>query len=140
MARIVIDGKDKVVGRLATKVARLAILGNEVVVVNCEKAIISGNRRDIIERYKERLERGSTEKGPFQPKRPDRFVRRIIRGMMNYKSYKGKPAFRRVKTFIGVPDEYKGQIKEIDLKKADDLEYYKFITVGEVCKELGGKW
>lgn len=126
---------------MATKVAELAKLGNEVIVVNCEKAIISGSRKEIIQSYLTRLHRGSTEKGPFQPKRPDKFVRRTIRGMMDYKGFKGKPAFARVKTFIGVPEEYTGKAdSSYDFKKSEDLEKYKFTTVEDVCKQLGGKW
>lgn len=140
MDRIIIDAKDCVIGRMATQAAQLAKLNKEVIIVNCEKAVISGSRKDVLKKYLESLHRGSTEKGPFQPKRPDRFVRRIIRGMMDYKGFKGKPAFRRVKTFIGTPKEYESHIsKDFKCKKSSDLERYKFVTVADVCKQLGWK-
>ena len=61
--------------------------------------------------------------------------------MLDYKSFKGKPAYRRVKTFIGVPEEYAGHItKDFKCKKSTDLEYYKFMKVADICKHLGGKW
>lgn len=141
--RIVINAENILVGRMATKIARLAKLGNEIIIVNCEKAAISGSKKNIIEKYVTNLHRGSTEKGPFQPKRPDRFVRRIIRGMMDYKGFRGKKDFARVKTFIGVPEEYENQIsKDYNFKKSSDLERYKFMKVGEICKYLGDikKW
>ncbi len=141
MDRIVIDAKYCIVGRLAVQAAKLAKLGKEVIILNCEDTVISGGKKRTINDYLEKLQRGSTEKGPFQPKRPDRFVRRVIRGMMDYKGYKGKPAFRRIKTFIGVPEEYASHIsKDFKCKKASDLEKYKYIKVSEVCKQLGGKW
>lgn len=140
MARIVIDAKDCIVGRLATQAARLAKMNNEVIILNCEETVISGNKTNVFKKYVTSLHRGSTEKGPFQPKRPDRFVRRIIRGMMDYKGFKGKPAFKRVKTFIGTPKEYESHIsKDFKCKKSSDLKHYKFVKVKEVCKQLGWK-
>ncbi|MBN1924028.1 MAG: 50S ribosomal protein L13 [Nanoarchaeota archaeon] len=141
MDRIIIDAKDCIVGRMATQVAQLAKLGKEVVIINCEDAAITGGKKKVISDYLIKLHRGSTEKGPFYPKRPDRFVRRVIRGMMDYKGFKGKPAFSRVKTFIGAPKEYEAQVsKDFKCKKVSDLEKYKFVKISDVCKQLGGKW
>ena len=141
MARIVIDATDCIVGRLANEAAKLAKMNNEVIILNCEVAVISGSREQILEHYLIKLQRGSTEKGPFQPKRPDRFVRRIIRGMMDYKGFKGKPAFRRIKTFIGMPEEYANSVsKDFKCKKSSDLMHNKSVKVSDVCKQLGGKW
>lgn len=141
MGRVVINASDCILGRLASKVARIAKENNEVIIVNCDKAVITGGKKDILNKYMNKLHKGSTEKGPHQPKRPDRFVRRVIRGMINYKSSNGKKAFKRVKTFINVPEKYKKSIsKSFKCKKVSQLEEYKHLTVGEICKHIGGHW
>lgn len=41
----------------------------------------------------------------YFPRRPDHIVKRTIRGMLPYKRERGADAFRRVKVYVGVPDE-----------------------------------
>ena len=41
---IIYDASDLIVGRLSSKVAKDALLGKEIVVVNCENSILSGSR------------------------------------------------------------------------------------------------
>jgi large subunit ribosomal protein L13 len=142
--KIIIDAKDCILGRLGVEVSKLSRLNlnKEIIILNCEKIVISGSKKNILNHYLDRLHRGSTEKGPFQTKRPDRFVRRSIRGMFNYKGYLGKPAYSKVKTFIGVPDEYHDSVisKDFKCKKSSDLMHNKYIVVEDLCKQLGGKW
>ena len=141
MDKIVIDAADCILGRLGVQVSKLARMNKEVIILNCEKIVISGSKKTILNDYVEKLHRGSTESGPFPAKRPDRFVRKAIRGMFSYKSTLGKPAFERVKTFIGVPDEYKDKIsKDFKCKKSSDLMHNKYVVVSALCKQLGGKW
>ena len=141
MDKIIIDAEGCVLGRLGVAVSKLARMNHEVIIVNCEKTVISGLRKTILNHYLEWLHRGSTESGPAHPKRPDRFVRRAIRDMFSYKSYLGKSSFERVRTFIGVPDEYKDKIsKDFKCKKSSDLIHNKFMLVSDLCKQLGGKW
>ena len=47
----VYDAKDKILGRLASVVAKCVLKGKNVVVINAEQSIISGNKKDIIEKY-----------------------------------------------------------------------------------------
>ena len=44
---IVFDGKDKVLGRLASAVAKELLNGKKVAIVNAEQSIISGNKKLI---------------------------------------------------------------------------------------------
>jgi large subunit ribosomal protein L13 len=139
--KIIIDAKDCILGRLGVEVSKLTRLNKEVIILNCEKMVISGSKKTILNHYLESLHRGSTEAGPRQSKRPDRFVRRAIRAMFEYKGFLGKTAFGRVKTFIGIPDEYSDKIsKDFKCKKSSDLIHNKYIVVGDLCKQLGGKW
>ncbi len=43
----IIDGKDAVLGRLASYAAKEALKGEEVIIVNCKEVIITGNKKDI---------------------------------------------------------------------------------------------
>ena len=61
----VIDGKNAILGRLASYVAREALKGEEIAIVNCEQIIITGNKQNIIEDLEAKRKRvGSTQKGP----------------------------------------------------------------------------
>ena len=125
---------------MATVVAKKALLGESIDIINCEKALITGSRKNIFERYKARANRGGPFHGPFIPKMPDRFVRRILRGMLPYKQYKGKEAFKRIMCYISVPDSFKDKkmdrVKEADISRIKTLKY---MSVGEVCRFLNGR-
>jgi len=137
--KIVIDATDKIVGRFASYVAKQALLGKEVVVVNCEKAILSGAKKVVVKKWQERVDMGQPQQGPFVQRSPDKFIRRTIRGMLPYKQQKGKEAFVRVMCHIGVPENMKeSQYTEITGADRNKLPNLKFVTVGELCKELGG--
>ncbi len=137
---MIIDATDLILGRMAAKAAKAALLGESVDVVNCEKALITGNKKDIIAKYRHRLELGQPRKGPFIQRKADRFVRRTIRGMLPFKQAKGRMAYERVKCYIGIPAPFKDQkaetIKGASIEKVPNL---KHITVHEVCRQIGGK-
>ncbi|MDP3989851.1 MAG: 50S ribosomal protein L13 [archaeon] len=137
----VYDGKDMILGRLASQVAKDLLLGEEVAIVNCESVVISGRKINTVERETQKRDRkGYPLKSAKHPRLPDRFVRRIIRGMLPWKFTRGKEAYKRVMCYRGVPDEFVNQplitIKKASSKKLPTLRY---MTVGEVCKTIGGK-
>jgi len=70
---------------------------------------------------------------------PDRLVRRAIRGMLPYKTSKGRVAFRRIRTYIGVPESVK-KIDDVKIKNINDLRDMKFVRVEELCSWLGAKF
>jgi len=134
---MIVNAEDLILGRMATHIAKKALNGEKIDVVNCEKAIITGKKKDILEKYKQRANRGGPFHGPFYPKMPDRFVRRAIRGMLNYKQGRGKDAFKRIMCYISVPDEFKnGKIETIKDASRERLKTLNYVTVGEVCKFL----
>lgn len=136
----VIDAEGAVLGRLASRVAKMLLEGEKIIIVNAEKTIISGRPEMVLERFKEKRERGSPKKGPFYPRYPDKIIRRVVRGMLPYKKYKGKNAFKNLKVFIGCPENYKNKIQAKELVKTADELNCKFVTLGEICKKLGAKW
>jgi len=135
------NGEGLLLGRLASVVAKTVLLGEEVIVVNCEKVIISGDKRKIFANEKQKLERkGYPLKSAKHPRLSDRFVRRAIRGMLPWRTTRGKDAFKRLMCHIGVPENLKDQelltIETASIKKIPNLKYVK---VEEIIKELGGK-
>lgn len=133
----VIDAKGAVLGRLASVVAKRLLKGEEIAIVNSEKAIIVGDKDSIKERYKEKREIGSSRKGPYFPRRADRIVKRTVRGMLPYQQPKGREALKRLRCFIGVPKEFEGvQMEVIESVKKMPLRY---ITVGELSEFLGAR-
>jgi large subunit ribosomal protein L13 len=138
---IVFDAKDKVLGRLSSVVAKHLMQGNEVIVINAEQAIISGEKRVILARYKTRInlkEKENPEHSPYWSRRPDLLVKRIIRGMLPYhKKPAGKAAYRRLRVYIGVPEDIPKK-KPIEINSKDPKSIYVgYITVGELSKLLG---
>lgn len=128
----IVDGKDLPLGRLASYVAKEALKGEEIAVINCEEVIITGSRKDIEERLKARRKRvGSGQQGPKVPMTRQMIVKRAIRGMLpNHRMGRGKQAFQRIKCYIGIPKQFEKEKKinlEIEKKK-------KFIYVKEISR------
>ncbi len=133
----VIDATGLILGRMASVVAKRLLMGERIAIVNAEKAVISGKRKAIIRRYKERLQIGHYRKGPYWPRRPDRIVWRTIRGMLPRYKEKGKRALKRLKVFISVPEELRGaEPQTIPEARVEKLKC-PYITVGELAKEIG---
>lgn len=138
---MIIDATNLILGRLATFAAKKALLGEKVDIINCEKAVITGDPKTTYARFKQKRDMGIPLKGPYPSRMPDRIVRRTIRGMLPRKKAKGRYAFSRVMCYIGVPEKLKDKktetIKEADVSKVPSLKY---TTVGEISKLLGAKW
>ena len=137
---MIIDGTDLIVGRVGTVVAKRALLGDQIQIVNAEKMVLTGSRVHLHARYRRKLKLGTPAKGPFISRRPDRFVRRMIRGMIPYKTPRGASAFKRIMCYIGAPEEIRGKketIKEANISELDNLRYMR---VGDLCKLLGSHY
>ncbi len=137
---ILIDTTNLILGRMAVYAAKHALLGEKVIVVNCEKAVISGSKKNIFDEYLNRMARGSPRKGPYIHRMPDKIVRRTIRGMIDYKKPSGKEAYKRVMCYVGMPEEYKDK-KPIKIEGAgiEKLPTLKYIDVNTLSKRLGAK-
>ena len=134
---IIIDANGATLGRLSTNAAKRLLKGEEIAIVNSEKAIISGKKSTIKNRYKQKREVGTYRKGPFFPKMPDQIVKRTIRGMIPYQTPHGRAAFKRLKCYIGVPKEFEEEKTEtIEEAKKQPVDY---ITIEELSRSLGAK-
>ncbi|MEM3181440.1 MAG: 50S ribosomal protein L13 [Candidatus Micrarchaeaceae archaeon] len=140
MQEKIIDCDSKILGRLASSVAKLLLNGESVVLVNAEKTMISGHVSSITSNYKQKQElkdKANPEHSPYFSRRPDFFVKRVVRGMLPFKKSKGKQALKRLKVFIGVPEQYKGK-EFYSLEVKDNKQVFeKTITVAELSSRLG---
>ncbi|MEA2089396.1 MAG: 50S ribosomal protein L13 [Thermoproteota archaeon] len=133
----IIDATNLILGRMSSSVAKRLLQGEHVVILNAEKAVISGGRKNRVKEAKESLKIGHPWKGPFHPRRPDRLVRRTIRGMLPWKKPKGKQAYKRLRVFLGVPEKFEGK-KALTIPHAMSKKLKcSYLTVGELAKEIG---
>jgi len=137
---MIIDATNLILGRLASLAAKRALEGENIIIVNSEKAIISGKKDVVIKKYRERVKRGEPLKGPYFPTMPDRMLRRAIRGMLPFKRDRGRTAFKKVMCYISVPDEYKNQkletFNEVSISR---LKMPHSITLETLSKQLRNK-
>jgi large subunit ribosomal protein L13 len=122
---------------MCSKVAKLLLNGEEVIILNAEKAVFSGKKKSKIAEAHLFLEVGAPARGPFHYRRPDRFLRKTVRGMVPFKQPKGKAAYKRLKAFMGIPTEYKDQkMISFDDALSTNLKGPHF-TLAELAKEIG---
>jgi large subunit ribosomal protein L13 len=137
---VYIDASNQIAGRLSSKVAKLILSGKRVVVVNAERALISGSRTSVVNQWKERLELSSRVNpiyGPIHPRRPDTILRRMVRGMVPRKKPKGALAMKRLRVYIGVP----AGADMAKLTRFDETTATRpipvYVTMGDLSKSLG---
>jgi len=138
----VFDAEGMILGRFASHVAKVLIeneragKGEDIYVVNAEKSIIVGSKDTILKRYNFLREVGSSRKGPYYPRMPDKILKRTIRGMIPYQTPRGRAAFKRLRVYLGVPKEYKDdQLKVIE--SARETHATKKMTLKELSRYLG---
>jgi large subunit ribosomal protein L13 len=133
---VIIDAKGLVLGRLCTNVAKRLLNGEEVIIVNAEKAIVTGGKEDVVATFRHRRDVGTARMGPLYPRMPHLMLKRAVRGMLPYKRPHGRAAYKNLKVHISVPAELKGKKFET-VEEASRLNTQRFITLGEVAKILG---
>jgi len=140
---VYVDATGKVVGRLASVIAKMLLEGKKVIVLNVEKAVITGKKSTVIQWYLRKLSLRSKvnprRHGPFKPKTPDGIFRRIVRGMLPRKKTKGKEAYKRLRVFIGTPKKF----KNVELIEVSEVSYrknpYGYLTLEELARLLNWK-
>lgn len=135
---IVINGENKVFGRLASEVAeKLLKYSEKIVVVNARKVIVSGNTDSVFERFLERTERkgkGNPRNQPKYPRYPDKLLKRGVRGMLP-RNARGELVLKNLIVHIDVPDKF-----EKEIPAPVKYKNIKFLTLEEISKKLGAKY
>ena len=136
----VIDGKGLIYGRLASEVATMILDGQEVVVLNAEQIIITGERSEVLAEFKHKVDVGEVtkRKGPFYPRRADLLFKRCVRGMIPWTSTSGRDAYRRLHVFVGTPKQFQESEMERPEGAVKKIGGY-YTTLGTVSKFLGSK-
>ncbi len=143
--KYLIDGEEAILGRIGSRVAKLLIEGNEIMLINAEKIRITGHTPDLAAKYKRLIElkdRANPEHSPFYSRRPDLFVKRSIRGMLPYKQPKGKAAYKLLKVYMGdakdIKDSEAYTVKDVKAKKTSEA-FENSVSVLELVEKLGYK-
>ncbi len=135
----VIDASGLILGRMASIVAKRLLSGEPIVIVNSEKAAISGKRLSRLKEARAFLDIGHPKKGPFHPRRPDQIVHRTVKGMLPHRQPKGQMALRHLRVFLGVPTELKNvSLQTIPQAHIDRLRC-PYVTIGKLAEEIGYK-
>ncbi len=129
----IIDGQGAILGRLSSYVAKEALRGEEIIVVNCEKIIITGNKKNIKKEFEEnRNKRGRGLLGPKIHRTNEKIVKRAIRGMLpHYKKGRGEECLRKIKCYSKIPEKFK-TIEKLSIAKE---KKNKFIEVKDLTKK-----
>jgi len=146
---IVYDATDKVLGRLASVVAKQLLIarkaGNplKIIVLNSEHAIVSGQRSTVLADYDFKYKLNHPRKGPFFPRMPDQIMKRTVRGMLPYqKNSSGRNAVKDLRVMIGCPTNLSGD--ELpdghvwgDTSALERPLPVKFVRLGDISSSLG---
>ena len=135
-----IDGTNLRFGRVASLVAKQLINGKSVVIVNVEKMIVSGSKASVKSKYARWMElrtyKNPEEVGPKHHRSPDRLLFFSVRDMLP-KAPSGKEQLKRLKVFLGVPDELKGvafqTFEEANLKTLRG----NYMVLEDISRNLG---
>lgn len=136
----VFDATGCVLGRLASKAAETILEDEEteLVIVNCEKAIVTGDKDTVLQRYREKYQRGTARKGPHFPRVPDRLVKRTVRGMIPYDKPRGRNAYKRLRCYIGEPEGVPAENAQTP-DGAQPKSVTSSIEVADISRHLGAK-
>jgi len=133
-----IEGKDLVLGRLGSVVAKKILLGEHIKIVNCKDVIILGRKKFLVERYKNKLSNKVIKQGPYYDRAPADIVKRAFRNMVPYKNQRGIDALKRVKCFNSTPSALKDEKKEtVEQAQIDEASVFYYTRIEEISKALG---
>ncbi|MEI7718606.1 MAG: 50S ribosomal protein L13 [archaeon] len=136
--KIYLDAKGAVVGRIGSVACKELLKGKEVVIINAEKSIISGDRAEIRNNLHWWITLGGVGlKGPKVSRYPDRFMKRMIRGMLPSRDRsKGREAYDRLRCYIGNGDLSAEELKQVKTVANAVKKPIKYVVLGEIVKEI----
>jgi large subunit ribosomal protein L13 len=134
MNTIIINGERALLGRLASYAAKQSLQGKSIIIVNSDKVIITGNKKDIVKNYRERkLQTGSNQKGRKYSYTFEKLVKRTIRGMLpQYREGRGREAYKKIRCYGGIPEAY----KEKEMISMEKEPQTKFFGIKEIVKSI----
>jgi large subunit ribosomal protein L13 len=115
---------------------------DKVVLINSEKAIVSGSSRSVLQNYHDKYALNHARKGFFYPRMPDMILRRTVRGMLPYqRKSSGRRALRNLRVEIGCPHHLASGMPEGHVE-GDDSKIRKslpesYVRLGYISASLG---
>mmetsp|Transcript_21702 Transcript_21702/g.68572 ORF Transcript_21702/g.68572 Transcript_21702/m.68572 type:complete len:202 (-) Transcript_21702:106-711(-) len=143
--QIVVDCKGHLLGRLASVLAKEILNGQHVVCVRTEDINISGSLyRNKLKyaAFKRKKMNSNPRRGPFHFRAPSKILWRCIRGMLPYKTARGRAALDRFKSFEGMPHPYdrkKRMVIPQALKVLRLKPERRFCKLGDLSNDFGWK-
>lgn len=134
--KIYLDAKGAILGRVGSVACKELLKGKEVVIINAEKAIISGDRKRIIDDLHWWITLGGIGlKGPKVSRYPDFFMKRMIRGMLPSRDRaKGREAYDRLRCYVGNGELTAEELKQVKTVPNAVKKPVKYVVLGEVVK------
>ncbi len=133
---LVINADNAIAGKVATLAAKSALNGVQVKVINSEKAIITGDKNYVVTRYSNKREQknhGNPDESFKLSRRPDLFLKKIIKGMLPKHNRRGSDAEQRIICYYANPENLKAET----FKYTGDKVKGKFTSIESICKSLG---
>ena len=96
-------------GRLASTIAKHLQMGTKIIVLRCERIVISGHLiRNKLKMLSFRGHKMNTNprRGPFQMVRPQAMFYRVVRGMVPHKKPHGRRQLAKLTCYDGVPPRF----------------------------------
>lgn len=140
---LIVDGSGLILGRLASIIAKKLLEGYKVVVVNVDKVVVSGKPSEVIKTYKRTIlsvrSHHAHKWRPKRPRSPIRLFKDTVWGMLPKHNKRGREALKRLKVYVGVPEDFKGK-ELVKFKEADSSRLARsYVELGRIAKELGWK-
>ncbi|MFN3910118.1 MAG: 50S ribosomal protein L13 [Candidatus Anstonellaceae archaeon] len=132
------NGKDQIAGRLASKIAKELLEGEEIIVINASSLVISGSQKSNIEKLKIRrslTDKRNPEHNEKFPRVPYLLFKKMVRGMLPKKTSRSKLALKRLKVYDEVPIGIDAS-KSID-PKLTKQSLFKSTTLKKICQAFG---
>ncbi len=131
---MIVDAENQVMGRLSSEVASMLLDGEEVKIINSEKAVITGKPEKTVKKYLKKKSIGDPRHGPHSSLRPENILRDSIKGMVPNKKERGRKALKKLEIVQGD----NGEEGETISKSVEELTT-NYITLDELSERIGGK-
>ncbi len=139
---MIVDASGIVAGRMASRIAKLLINGETVIVVNTEKALMVGNKESILEKFRTRVDgavKSNPHYGPKYSRIPSQMFKRMVKGMLPKKSRTNERLLKQLKVYNSFPKQMeKEKVTHFDGVKYNEKQNH--MTLENIAKLLGGKW
>lgn len=112
----IVTAENAVIGRLASIIAKRLLNGENIIIVDADKGIISGKADFTAAKYRGRWRiktKSNPLKGPFYPRKSDQILRRTVRGMLPFTKSRGKEAYGRLRVYSDIPENLKQREIEV---------------------------